>query len=190
MSMKLETEDVGFWPQMRRYCDFLPAAKPPCFCGFTAGAALAKLALMSILRSLTAPLTGLLAGLLLTACATAPGTQGPGAAAQSGAASEMGVQAVEAYYAYEGLPAGWRLDSVTTDNDTVLVIVGLSDRLRAYERALPVRARPAFFSAICPALHHPVWELIGSRKDIVIEVNDRPQSRFHVSCREHAPTGA
>ncbi|WP_193366957.1 hypothetical protein [Pelagibius marinus] len=151
---------------------------------------------MSILR----PFAGLLAGLLLTACAASPeaqgpeaqnpGAQDPGAAAQSGGASDRGVKAVEAYFAYEGLPAGWRLDSVTADDDNVLVIVGLSDRLWAYERALPGRAKPAFFSAICPALRHPVWEFIGSQKDIVIEARGRPLSSFHVSCREHAPTGA
>lgn len=161
-----------------------------CFCGFTAGAALAKLAPMSTLRPLPGPLTGLLAGLLLTACAASPDNQGPGTAAANGAASETGVQAVEAYFAYEGLPAGWRLDSVTTRNEDVLVLIGLSDRLWAYERALPGRAKPAFFSAICPALHHPVWELIGRQTDIVIEARDRPLSSFHVSCREHAPEGA
>jgi hypothetical protein len=155
----------------------------PRFCGFTAGAALAKLAPMSILR----PLAGLLAGLLLTACAASPGPESARTATQETAAPE---QAVEAYFAYEGLPAGWRLDSVTTRDEDVLVIVGLSDRLWAYERALPGRAKPAFFSAICPALHHPVWELIGRQKDIVIEARDRPQASFHVSCREHAPTGA
>lgn len=141
---------------------------------------------MSILR----PLATLTACLLLTACAASSGTQNPAASGQSGDASETGVQAVEAYFAYEGLPAGWRLDSVTTRNDDVLVIIGLSDRLWAYERALPGRAKPAFFSAICPALHHPVWEFIGSQKDIVIEARDRPRSSFHVSCREHAPEGA
>lgn len=109
---------------------------------------------------------------------------------QNGAASETGVQAVEAYFAYEGLPAGWRLDSVTTSNDDVLVIIGLSDSLWAYERSLPGVAKPAFFSAICPALHHPVWEFVGRQKDIVIEARDRPRSSFHVSCREHAPEGA
>jgi hypothetical protein len=145
---------------------------------------------MNSLRPLAGPLAGLLAGLLLTACATSSETQAPGAAAQSSAASETGVQAVEAYYAYEGLPAGWQLASVTSRNDDVLVIVGLSDRLWAYERALPGGAKPAFFSAICPALRHPVWELIGRQKDIVIEARDRPRSSFHVSCREHAPAGA
>jgi hypothetical protein len=141
---------------------------------------------MSTLR----PLAGLLAGLLLTACATSPDEQSRGTASQSGAAAGTGVQAVEAYFAYEGLPAGWRLDSVTTHNDDVLVIIGLSDRLWAYERALPGRVKPAFFSAICPALRHPVWEFIGSQEDIVIEARDRPHSSFHVSCREHAPEGA
>ncbi|MEO3428008.1 hypothetical protein AAFN88_04070 [Pelagibius sp. CAU 1746] len=141
---------------------------------------------MSPFRTLAA----LLAGLLLAACAAAPPTQGPAPATGNGDAAGTGVRAVEAYYAYEGLPAGWRLDSVTARDDGVLVMVGLSDRLWAYERALPGGARPAFFSAICPALRHPVWELIGSRKDIVIEARDRPQSSFHVSCRKHAPKGA
>ena len=141
---------------------------------------------MSTLR----PLAGLLAGLLLTACATSPDDPSRATASQSGDPSDTGVKAVEAYFAYEGLPAGWRLDSVTADNNDVLVIIGLSDRLWAYERSLPGRAKPAFFSAICPALHHPVWGLIGSQKDIIIEARGRPSSNFHVSCREHAPEGA
>jgi hypothetical protein len=128
-----------------------------------------------------APLLGpLCLGLLTVACA-APATP------PSGPGPERRVEAIQDYYAEEGLPAGWQLQQISDHNGNVVVTVRLTESVKTYSRRLAGLRSLAFFATICPAPRHQVWNAIGADKDIVVEVVDRPAAATAASCRQHGP---
>jgi hypothetical protein len=114
-------------------------------------------------------------GLLAAACASASKIAAPS------------IEPVGRYYKENPMPGGWQLLDVSGHNDNVFLTVAVAKSVKDAAFGQPNLGYLRYFAAVCPALGHPVWDGIDSRRDIVIELTNEDSQNSLISCRKHGP---